>query len=90
MRIGILGAGMIGATVGSLWHKAGHEVCFGTRHPDRTQNLVYRLGAGSRAGGTEEAVRFGDVVLLTIPLGALPGLAREVTPGRRARRCWMP
>jgi predicted dinucleotide-binding enzyme len=79
MRIGILGAGMIGATVGSLWHKAGHEVCFGTRHPERTQDLVKRLGAGSRTGWTEEAVRFGDVVLLAIPLGALPELAREMT-----------
>ena len=35
MRIGILGAGMIGGTVGRLWAEAGHDVTFGVRHPER-------------------------------------------------------
>ncbi len=31
MNIGIIGAGMIGLTVGRLWVAAGHDVRFGSR-----------------------------------------------------------
>ena len=34
MRIGIIGSGNIGATVGKLWVDAGHDVRFSSRHPD--------------------------------------------------------
>jgi len=34
MKIGIIGSGMIGATVGKLWADAGHEVFFASRHPE--------------------------------------------------------
>jgi predicted dinucleotide-binding enzyme len=80
MKIGILGAGMIGGTVGTLWHRAGHEVCFGTRHPERQQALVARLGDRARAGTAEEAARFGEVVLLAVPLGAMRELAATLAP----------
>jgi hypothetical protein len=40
MQIGIIGAGMIGGTVGRLWAKAGHKVRFATRHPDELRDLV--------------------------------------------------
>src|SRR5262245_28711888 len=33
MRIGIVGAGMIGSTVAKLWVDAGHEVRVSSRHP---------------------------------------------------------
>lgn len=78
MRIGILGAGMIGGTLGALWAKAGHEVVVSSRHPEALGPLVQRVGHGLRAGGLEEAAEFGEAVLLAIPFGATPGLAEGV------------
>lgn len=80
MRIGILGAGMIGATLGSLWYKVGHEVCFATRHPEKLRDLVQGLGPGASCGTVEEAVGFGPVVLWAVPLGATPELGRRLGP----------
>jgi 8-hydroxy-5-deazaflavin:NADPH oxidoreductase len=79
MRIGILGAGMIGGTLGPLWVKAGHQVRFGTRHPEKLQPLVEGLGPGASSGTAAEAAAFGEVVLLAVPLAALPELASELS-----------
>jgi 8-hydroxy-5-deazaflavin:NADPH oxidoreductase len=80
MRIGIIGAGNIGSTVAKLWVDAGHEVRLASRHPDELEPLVKQLGARASAGTPAEAARFGDVVMLTVPLKAIPDLARDVGP----------
>lgn len=80
MRIGILGAGMIGATLGALWRTAGHEVFLATRHPEKLKDLIAQLGPGAFAGTVEEAVRFGDVVLWAVPLGSTPELGKALGP----------
>lgn len=78
MRFGIIGAGMIGGTLGTLWAKAGHEVMVSSRHPESLRELVDKVGHGMRAGTLEEAAAFGEVVLLAIPFGATPGLPEAV------------
>ena len=80
MRIGIVGAGMIGSTLAKLWVDAGHDVRVASRHPDELQPLVERLGARASAGRPLEAAAFGDVVMLTVPLSAVPDLARDLGP----------
>lgn len=80
MRIGILGAGMIGGTLGTLWHEAGHEVCFATRHPEKHQDLVDRLGPRACTGTAEAAASFGPVVLWAVPLVATPELGQRLGP----------
>src|ERR1043166_9157503 len=80
MRIGIVGAGMIGSTLAKLWVDAGHEVRLASRHPDDLQPLVAYLGKKATAGTPAEAATFGDVVMLTVPLRAVPDLARELAP----------
>src|SRR4051794_27968767 len=77
MKIGIIGAGMIGSTVGKLWVDAGHEVRFASRHPEELQALAARIGAS--AGTPAEAAAFGEVVMITVPLAAVPELARTVS-----------
>jgi len=79
MKIGIIGAGMIGSTVGRLWIDAGHEVKFATRHPEELAPLVEKLGARASAGTPAEAAAFGEVVMVTIPLAALPQLSRDLS-----------
>lgn len=80
MRIGIVGAGMIGSTIAQLWVDAGHEVRLSSRHPNELQPLVKRLGERASAGTAQEAAEFGEVVMITVPLKAMPELARELGP----------
>jgi len=77
MRIGIVGSGKIGGLVGTLWSRAGHEMVFSSRHPENLAGLVALAGNGAKAGTPEEAIAFGDVVLLSIPLASLPAFGRE-------------
>jgi len=68
MRIGIIGAGNIGATTARLFAQAGHEVVVSnSRGPETLRDLVAELGPNAKAGTVDEAARFGDVVLLAVP-----------------------
>jgi predicted dinucleotide-binding enzyme len=80
MQIGIIGAGMIGSTLAKLWVEAGHDVRLSSRHPEELQPLVAALGSRASAGTPEEAAAFGEVVMLTVPLAAVPDLARSLAP----------
>src|SRR4051794_15352890 len=80
MRIGIIGAGMIGSTVGKLWAAAGHDVRFASRHPEKLKSLVSDIGEHASAGTPEDAAKFGEVVMITVPLHALPDLAKDIAP----------
>jgi predicted dinucleotide-binding enzyme len=77
LKIGIIGAGRIGGTLGELWAKAGHEVLLSSRHPERLQDLAKRLGPKARTGTPREAAAFGEVVLVSVPYGALPQVGRD-------------
>jgi predicted dinucleotide-binding enzyme len=69
MKLGIIGAGMIGRAVAAVVTKAGHEVMLSnSRSPKTLFSLCGTLGC--RAGTPEEAAAFGDIVLVAIPLEA--------------------
>lgn len=84
-RIGIIGSGHIGSTVGTLWVKAGHSVMFSSRHPEELKTLVGGLGPLARAGTVAEAIAFGDVVFVAVPYGALPGIGRDNAAALRGK-----
>ena len=77
MRIGMIGSGRLGGTVGALWVKAGHPVLFSSRDPEQTAALAAKLGPLARAGSVAEAIDFGDVVFLAIPYAAMPEIGRD-------------
>jgi 8-hydroxy-5-deazaflavin:NADPH oxidoreductase len=77
LPIGTIGAGHIGSTIGGLWVKNGHKVLFSSRHPEELKDLVSGLGPLAQAGTVEQAIAFGDVVLLTVPYGALTQIGRD-------------
>ena len=77
LKIGIIGAGRIGGTLGEHWVKAGHEVLLSSRHPESLQPLAARLGRLARVGTPAEAAGFGDVVLVSVPYGAFPQIGRD-------------
>ena len=76
MKIGIIGSGNIGGNIGKNWAKAGHEVMFSSRHPEELKEMAQSVGA--KVGTTEEAAKFGDVILLAIPYGKVPDVAEQI------------
>lgn len=68
MKIGILGAGRIGAVAARLFVAAGHEVAISnSRGPESLRGLTAELGPRAHAMTVNDAARFGDVVLLAVP-----------------------
>jgi predicted dinucleotide-binding enzyme len=67
-RIGIIGAGHIGATAARLFLKAGHSVALSnSRGPASLSGLTEELGPEAHAMTVEDAARFGEIVLLAVP-----------------------
>lgn len=78
MKIGIIGAGNIGATAAKLFVDAGHQVAISnSRGPETLDSLVKELGDNATAGSVADARDFGDVVLISIPLGRYTELPTE-------------
>ena len=78
LKIGIVGSGRIGGTLGALWLKAGHEIMFSSLDLEHDKALAARLGGKARAGTPKEAAAFGEVVLIAVPYSALPQLGRDL------------
>lgn len=80
MKIGIIGAGNIGGTIGAHWVEAGHDVMFAVRDPARIAAMVAGLGEQASIGSPTEAVAFGPVLLFAAPYGAWPDFAAAHGP----------
>ncbi len=76
-RVGVIGSGHIGGTIGGLWVKAGHPVLFSSRHPDELKDLVAGLGDLAKAGTVDQAIAFSDVLFIAVPYAALPQIGRD-------------
>lgn len=76
-KIGIVGSGYIGGTLGILLANAGYEVFYSSRHPDTLKNLIKKAGPKASAGTVAEAIAFGDMIVLSLPLKAIPELDAE-------------
>jgi len=66
MKIGIIGSGNMGRSLGILWVEQGHEVFFGTRTAEKAKAIKAIAGDKAQAGTNDEAAAFGDVLLYTI------------------------
>jgi predicted dinucleotide-binding enzyme len=83
MRIGVIGSGNIGSAAASQFVRAGHEVAIAnSRGPDSLAGLVDELGDGAHAATVEDAARFGELVLVAIPLGRIGELPAEPFAGK--------
>ncbi len=69
MKIGIIGSGNVGGTLGTRWAQGGHEVVFSSREPGSAQmeQLVARAGKSARAAGVAEAAAASDVIVVATP-----------------------
>ena len=76
MKIGIIGSGNIGGSIGRHLATAGHEVMFSSRHPEELQSMAE--GVGATTGTAKDAAAFGEVILLAIPYGKVPEVAQQI------------
>jgi predicted dinucleotide-binding enzyme len=76
-KIGIIGSGRIGGTLARLWTEAGYQVMLSARDLAPVRQLAAQLGPNARVGTPAEAAAWGDVVLVSVPYGALPQVGRD-------------
>ncbi|MFX1274083.1 MAG: NADPH-dependent F420 reductase [Promethearchaeota archaeon] len=67
MKIGIIGTGNVGTSLGKIWAENGQDIFFGSRDPVGVTKLVSKMGLNIQGGTYNEAAQFGEVVLLAIP-----------------------
>lgn len=80
MKIGIIGAGMIGATTASLFAEAGFEVAISnSRGPESLQELVQSMKGTVHAMTVEGAANFGEIILLAVPWRSPQALPKPET-----------
>jgi len=83
VKIGIIGAGNIGATTAKLFAAAGHDVVLSnSRGPETLSDVVQEIGGRVQAVTIEEAADFGDVVLEAIPFGRYKELPADRLAGK--------
>ena len=78
LKIGTIGSGNVGGTLGRIWAKAGHEVMFSSLNLEQDKKLAASIGPNARAGTPKAAAAFGEVVLVSVPYRALPDVGKEV------------
>ena len=67
MRIGILGSGLMGGKLGTIFARAGHEVVFSyAHHKEKLERLARDAGGKARAGTPAEAAQNADALLLAV------------------------
>jgi 8-hydroxy-5-deazaflavin:NADPH oxidoreductase len=78
MRIGIIGAGRIGGGIARQLVAAGHEVHLSfSRDPASLQRAADALGPHASSGTPAGSVAFGDVVVVSVPWGAVPDAVEQ-------------
>ena len=78
MSISIIGAGNVGMALGRALTQRGETVVFGVPDPAKYADEARSLGTRARVTTTADAVSASDVVILAVPYGALPAIARSV------------
>jgi 8-hydroxy-5-deazaflavin:NADPH oxidoreductase len=81
MKIGIIGSGNIGGTLTRRLRALGHQVTVAnSRGPQTLTDLAAETGA--TAGTSEQAAAAGDVVVVSVPLRAVPDLPVNAFAGK--------
>jgi hypothetical protein len=67
MRIGILGSGLMGSKLGTIFARAGHEVVFSyAQSEEKLKKLAREAKGKARAGTPREAAQEADALLLAV------------------------
>jgi 8-hydroxy-5-deazaflavin:NADPH oxidoreductase len=78
MRVGILGSGLMGSKLGTIFARAGHEVVFSYSRSERKLDALAReAGKNARAGTPAEAARNADAILFAVHWSRFDDVLRQ-------------
>ncbi len=78
MRIGILGSGLMGGKLGTIFARAGHEVVFSYSRSEQKLERLARASRGkARASTPREAARESDVLLLAVQWSRIDDVLKQ-------------
>jgi hypothetical protein len=80
LKIGMVGSGREGGALGKLFAKAGHPVMFSSRHPETLKDLAAAAGPLAQTGTVEQAIAFGDIIVLGVPYTAVEQIGKDHGP----------
>jgi predicted dinucleotide-binding enzyme len=68
MKVAIMGAGFVGASLGTALVNAGHEIMFSSRDPasDKMQALISETGSSAHVGTVQETLAYSDVIAFAL------------------------
>ena len=66
MKVGILGSGIVGQTLGSGFIKYGHQVKIGTSNPNKLNDWIKNSGTNASIGSFADAASFGEIIILAV------------------------
>ena len=93
MRIGILGSGLMGGKLGTIFARAGHDVIFSYAHSEqKLKRLARQAGGNAQAGTPSDAVRHADALLLAVPWSRVNDVLKQAgsVSGKVIVSCSMP
>ena len=91
MRIGILGSGLMGGKLGTIFARAGHDVIFSySRQANKLEELA--KNANARAGTPQEAAQGSEVLLLAVHWSRLDDVLAQTgdLSGKTIVTCCLP
>lgn len=86
LRIGVIGAGRVGAVLAAALRDQGHEIVAVAGESDASRGRIEALLPGVRVAKPTDVARAADVLLLTVPDDMLGNVARTLTDARAIRR----
>jgi 8-hydroxy-5-deazaflavin:NADPH oxidoreductase len=93
MRVAILGSGLMGGKLGTIFARAGHEVVFSyARSRAKLERLARDAGGKARAGTPAEAVKEADAVFLAVHWSRIDDVLNQAgdLSGRVIVTCLLP
>src|SRR5215216_7769533 len=93
MRIGILGSGLMGGKLGTIFARAGHAVVFSySRDRKKLEQLARDAGGNARAGTPREAAQDADALLLAVHWSRVDDVLRQAgdVSGKVVVTCSLP
>lgn len=76
LRVGVIGAGRVGTALAVALSRAGHRITGASAVSDASRERVRRYLSGTPVIQPADVAEAADLVLLTVPDDALPGLVR--------------
>lgn len=93
MQVGILGSGLMGGKLGTIFARAGHSVVFSyARSPDKLRGLARGAGRNARTGTPRDAVQDSDAVLVAVQWSRVDDVLRQAgdLTGKVVLTCSLP